>query len=64
VTITGCTMPTGQYGLKADGANYGDALTVGSVYTGQELLVGTISGNTFSGAPTKFKANFPDNTWV
>jgi hypothetical protein len=64
VTITGCTMPTGQYGLKADGINYGDALAAGSVYIGQELLIGSIAGNTFSGAPSRFKTNFPLNTWV
>jgi hypothetical protein len=64
VTITGCTMPTGQYGLKADGVNYGDALAAGSVYIGQELLIGSIAGNTFSGAPSRFKTNFPDNIWV
>lgn len=64
VTITGCTMPTGAYGLKADGANYGDPLAVGSVYTGQELLIGAISGNTFSGAPSRFKTNFPSNTYI
>jgi hypothetical protein len=57
-------MPTGQYGLKADGINYGDALAAGSVYIGQELLIGSIAGNTFSGAPSRFKTNFPLNTWV
>jgi hypothetical protein len=64
VAITGCTMPTGQYGLKADGINYGDALAAGSVYIGQELLIGSIAGNTFSGAPSRFKTNFPDNLWT
>ncbi len=63
VTITGCTMPTGAYGLKADGTNYGDALPAGSPYLGQELLIGAIKGNTFTGAPSRFKANFPENSW-
>lgn len=63
VTITGCTMPTGQYGIKADGVNYGDPLLAGSVYVGQELLVGAITGNTFTGAPAHFRTNFPANTY-
>ncbi len=64
VTITGCTMPTGAYGLKADGVNYGSALPVGSAYAGQELLVGGITGNTFTGAPSQFRTNFPANTYL
>jgi hypothetical protein len=64
LTITGCSLPTGQYGLKADGVNYGDPLLAGSVYIGQELLIGSISGNTFTGAPTRFKTNFPNNIYV
>jgi hypothetical protein len=64
LTIINCQMPTGQYGLMADGANYGDPLPTGSAYTGQELLIGAIAGNTFSGAPTRFKANFPNNVWT
>jgi hypothetical protein len=63
VTITGCNMPTGNYGLMADGANYGDPLPAGSSYTGQELLV-SITGNTFTGAPTRFRTNFPTNTYL
>jgi hypothetical protein len=63
VTMTGCTMPTGAYGLMADGTNYGSPLPIGSSYAGQELLT-NITGNTFSGAPTRFKTNFPDNTYV
>jgi hypothetical protein len=64
VTITGCTMNTGQYALKGDGASYGDALPAGSPYIGQELLIGAITGNTFSGAPSRFKANFPSNIYL
>jgi hypothetical protein len=64
VTITGCTTQTGQYGLKADGVNYGSALPAGSVYIGQELLIGAITGNTFTGAPSQFRTNFPANTYV
>jgi hypothetical protein len=64
ITIVNCTMPTGAYGLKADGTNYGDPLSPTSVYVGQELLVNQITGNTFSGAPSRFKTNFPNNTFV
>jgi len=63
LTMTGCTMPTGIYGLTADGAVYGDPLPAGSVYIGQELLT-NITGNTFTGAPSRFKTNFPNNTYL
>ena len=63
VTIINCNMPTGAYSIKADGTNYGDPLPTGSPYIGQELL-SNITGNTFSNAPSRFKTNFPNNTYL
>jgi hypothetical protein len=57
-TMRGCHSPTGAYGFQAPGANYGN---VG--YAGREFTA-VVEGNTFTGAPSQFRANFPLNTYL
>lgn len=56
-TMRGCRMPTGTYGIKAPGANYGNL-----GYAGRELAA-VLEGNTFADAHATFRANFAGNTY-
>jgi hypothetical protein len=61
--FTGGHLQYLQYGVKWPGANYGDEVPPESGYYDERLIV-SFTGNTFTGSPhSKFKANFPENTY-
>lgn len=61
LAFTGGRMTTGGYGVMAPGVNYGGAPP--AAYAARPCVT-TFQGNTFAGAPSTFKTNYPANTWT
>ena len=59
--MRGTASTTGQYAVMANGVNYGGPTPPN--YAGRECAT-TFEGNTFANAPSRFKTNYPTNTWV
>jgi hypothetical protein len=61
LVFRGSRMTTGLYGVMAPGVNYGGPAPAG--YEARACVV-EASENSFADAPSRFKTNFPSNTWI
>lgn len=59
--MRGSLSTTGPYGVMANGVNYGGPTPPD--YAGRECRT-TFEGDTFADAPSRFKTNYPANTYV
>lgn len=61
LTFVDSRMTTGPYGVMAPGVNFGGPAPTGYE---QRACVTSFTGNTLADAPSRFRTNHPENTWV